>query len=75
MFTFEPNLESPVQTLCDVVNIIDDEIGNEPNEEFSVTLISASPDGDFGAKESCITIIDDDRELYYMIYIHDIVHR
>ena len=64
MVTFQASGDVPgsTQRLCGSVPIIDDMVGNEPNEEFSVTLISASPDGRFGDKESCITIIDDDSE-------------
>ena len=64
--TFLPSKESilSVQTQCGVVRIIDDVIGIEPDEEFSVTLISASPEGSFGNDyESHIIIRDDDGEL------------
>ena len=62
MVTFMPS--NPVkQEFCGFVPIIDDMIGNEPNEELSVTLISSDPPGaKFGDRESCITIIDDDGE-------------
>ena len=63
--TFLPSDEP--QVVCDAVRIIDDAIGNEPEEEFSVTLISASPEGSFGDNESCITIIDDDSKC--MMYL------
>ena len=61
---FLPSKESiTVQTHCGVVRIIDDVIGNEPDEEFSVTLISASPEGSFGTDyELHITVRDDDSE-------------
>ena len=62
MVTFMPS-DQGVQELCGIVPIIDDMIGNEPNEELSVTLISSDPPGaKFGDRESCITIIDDDGE-------------
>ena len=63
--TFLPSKESiSVQTHCGVVQIIDNVIGIEPDEEFSVTLISASPEGSFGNDyESHIIIRDDDGEL------------
>ena len=61
MLTFQPSDEAS-QIRCGTVSIIDDIIGNEPPEEFSVTLTSASPDGMFGDDESCVTIIDDDSE-------------
>ena len=49
--TFLPSVES--QAICGAVQIINDAIGNEPEEEFSVTLIiSASPEGSFGDNES-----------------------
>ena len=71
MVTFQPSSDdgSP-QTLCGIVPIINDMIGNEPDEEFSVRLISASPDGDFGDSESCITIIDDDGGLVHAPHTH-----
>ena len=60
--TFRPSDDGSTQELCGYVPIIDDYIGNEPDEEFSVTLVSASPYGDFGDSESCITITDNDGE-------------
>ena len=63
MVTFVPSDLGTTQRQCGNVRIIDDMIGNEPNEEFSVTLVSTDPSGArFGDKESCITIIDDDGE-------------
>ena len=70
--TFLPSKESilSVQTQCGVVRIIDDVIGIEPDEEFSVTLISASPEGSFGNDyESHIIIRDDDGELLPCSYV------
>lgn len=57
--TFTP--ESDVM-MCDRVQILDDELANEPNEQFSVSLVSAIPDGVFRSSETCITIMDDDGE-------------
>ena len=59
MFTFRP---SQTPTLCGNVQIIDDNLGLEPNELFSVRITSVSganvvigdPD------ESCVEIIDND---------------
>ena len=49
--------------MCGSVPIIDDTIVGEPDEEFSVTLVSSDPPGArFGDRESCITITDDDGE-------------
>lgn len=48
------------QKLCGSVTIIDDMFGNEKDEEFSVTLTSATPEGSFGEEQSCITIKDND---------------
>ena len=59
MFTFGPQDEGS-QMDCDLVDIIDDLIGNEPDEEFSVTLISVTTSG---SEEACITIIDNDSKL------------
>lgn len=46
--------------ICRAVQIIDDELANEPPEEFSVVLLEVFPSGEFGVTESCITIIDND---------------
>ena len=63
MLTFEPSDEGTTQRMCGDVPILDDMIGNEPDEEFSVTLVSTDPSGArFGDRESCITIMDDDGE-------------
>ena len=63
MVTFVPSDLGTTQRFCGSVPINDDMIGNEPNEEFSVTLVSTDPSGArFGDRESCITIIDDDGE-------------
>ena len=59
MFTFGPQDVDGVQEECDLVDIIDDLIGNEPDEEFSVTLINVTASG---SEEACITIIDNDSE-------------
>ena len=59
MLTFTPSGNA---RLCSRIRIIDDNVGSEPNEEFSVKLISASPLGTIGEDTSCVTIIDDDRK-------------
>ena len=59
LVTFEPMGSSQI---CRNVQIIDDELSNEPDEQFSVALTNANPVGVFGASESCITITDDDSE-------------
>ena len=71
MVTFEPTAGSEtVETMCGNVRIIDDAVAMEPDEQFSVRLISADPVGNFAedASESCITILDNDdgklRHLY-----------
>ena len=60
MLPFEPSGDG--QTVCGRVPIIDDNLGLEPNELFSVRITSVS-----GANvmigdqdESCVEIIDDD---------------
>ena len=63
MLTFSPvPVDDNLQTLCTTIPIINDTIANEPDEQFSVTLISASPVGTFGEDTTCVTIIDDDRK-------------
>ena len=47
---------------CINIQIVDDDITNEPDEEFSVTLTSATPFGDFSTTTAVITIIDNDRK-------------
>jgi hypothetical protein len=76
MVTFMPSDEGTTQELCGIVPINNDMIGNEPNEEFSVTLVSSDPPGaKFGDKESCITIIDDDgeRESVWCAYMRELL--
>ena len=58
MLTFAPS----DATICINITIINDTIANEPDEQFSVTLTSASPVGTFGEDTTCVTIIDDDRK-------------
>ena len=48
--------------MCNNVRIIDDELANEPDEQFLVSLTNADPIGVFGLNETCITIIDNDGE-------------
>ena len=71
MVTFEPTAGSETaEMMCGNVRIIDDAVAMEPDEQFSVRLISADPVGNFAedASESCITILDNDdgklRHLY-----------
>lgn len=63
MVTFEPTAGSETaEMMCGNVCIIDDVVAMEPDEQFSVRLISADPVGNFAedASESCITILDND---------------
>ena len=46
--------------MCRQISILDDSIAGEPDEAFSVTLVSASPIGIFEEDTTCITITDDD---------------
>ena len=63
MLTFSPvPIDDNLQMLCTTIPIINDTIANEPDEQFSVTLTSASPVGTFGEDTTCVTIIDDDRK-------------
>ena len=73
--TFEPSDESS-QRLCSAVPIVNDMIALEPDEQFSVTLATATPVGRFDNNETCITIIDDDGKymhINYNIYQQDTV--
>ena len=47
--------------MCFNVSIIDDFLGNEPDEEFSVTISDTDPAGSVNS-EACVTIIDNDSE-------------
>ena len=58
MLTFVPS----DKILCATIPIINDRVPSEPDEQFSVTLTSASPVGIFGESTTCVTIIDDDRK-------------
>lgn len=48
--------------MCDRVQIINDDLANELDEQFSVSLISAVPTSVFRSSETCITIVDSDGE-------------
>ena len=75
MFTFAAGLDYVSKTVmltfmsrdegttahCFNVTIIDDLLGNEPDEDFSVAIVAADPAGNVG-DEACIRIIDDDSE-------------
>ena len=61
--TFVPNDED-IQELCTSVEIINDLLGNEPDELFSVKLVDVLIEG---SDEACITIIDDDSE-FMVVY-------
>ena len=61
--TFEPTEGNEIaEMICGNVPIIDDTVAREPDEQFSVRLMSANPVGNFNndASESCVTILDDD---------------
>ena len=62
MVTFDPSGSG--QMVCGNVPIIDDDLGNEGDELFSVTIISVSSDKVMIGpnQESCVTILDDDSE-------------
>ena len=58
MFTFEPSDDIPL-CKCANVTIIDDSLGNEPDEQFSVSFVSIEPLGMFDpTSEACVTITD-----------------
>lgn len=67
--TFQPSLETS-QRQCGTVTIIDDMIGNEQDEKFSIILTSVRPEGGFGKNQSCITIKDNDSECNKQIHCH-----
>ena len=52
------------QTVCENVPIMDDNLGNEGDELFSVIITSVSSDKIMIGPndESCVTILDDDSE-------------
>ena len=52
------------QTVCGNVPIMDDDLGNEGDELFSVIITSVSGDKVMIGpnNESCVTILDDDSE-------------
>lgn len=63
MVTFEPS-SSGQSMVCGNVSIINDNLGNERDELFSVTITSVSSTKVMIGpnQESCVTIIDDDSE-------------
>lgn len=62
MVTFTPSAGG--QMRCENVPIIDDDLGNEGDELFSVKITSVSSDKVMIGpnEESCVTILDDDSE-------------
>ena len=65
--TFEPG----DQELCDNVPIINDTLGNEENEQFSVTItdVSSSLVTIGPIREACVIIIDDDSEFIKVTFL------
>ena len=62
---FENDDDPGLFTACAMIPIIDDLLGNEPNELFSVTFSSFSPVGLEGdVAEACVTIVDNDGEWF-----------
>lgn len=60
MATFLPSDEA-LSERCVEIPIIDDQLGNEPNEQFSVKVSTFSPSElQVENDEACVTIIDDD---------------
>ena len=55
---FDSVTQNPM--MCVRVQIIDDELAIELNEQFSVSLVSASM---IRSSETCITIVDNDGEI------------
>ena len=51
--------------MCVPLLIIDDEIANEADEQFSVMLLDVSPEGNIDGEATCVTIVDDDSKFFY----------
>lgn len=60
--TIQATFTPETQMMCDRVQIINDDLANELDEQFSVSLISAVPTSVFRSSETCITIVDSDGE-------------
>ena len=76
MLEFTPTDEG-MTTLCANVSIIDDQLGNEPVESFSVSFVSFSPAGQEGPnRETCVFIEDDDGmyNLSHLMHGHAMNH-
>ena len=76
MLEFLPTDEGTT-TLCANVPIIDDQLGNEPVEAFSVSFVSFSPAGQEGPnRETCVFIEDDDGmyNLSHLMHGHAMIH-
>ena len=55
------SLDEGTNTLCSNVPILNDRLGNEPDEAFSISVVNFSPAGQTGLNsESCVFITDDD---------------
>ena len=72
MLTFESvDVVDGITELCALVPIIDDTLGNEPLEGFSVRITNFSPAGSGrvgSSPETCVIIVDDDG-----MYISDVI--
>ena len=66
MLTFVQQDEGP-QVVCESVEIIDDLLGNEPDEEFSVTLLDVTAEG---SDNACITIVDNDSKFRHVVHMY-----
>ena len=55
-------------TLCANVSIIDDQLGNEPVEAFSVSFVSFSPAGQEGLNTETCVFIEDNDSMYNITY-------
>ena len=71
MVMFKPATDG--QTLCGNVPIINDDVGNEGDELFSVVItnVSSSKVSIGPNSESCVTIVDDDSEYNVIVTLYD----
>ena len=53
------------QVRCFPVPVIDDDVSNEPEEQFSLVITDVSPVGRISDGEIRITIIDNDSKSYF----------
>ena len=54
--------------------VIDDDVANEADEQFSMVITEVTPAGNITDGESCVTIIDDDSKHFYVLFFLGLIY-